>query len=289
MQRRLSGVVAVFLLVIAGCGDDDAASSTSAPTTSVTTSSVVTSTTTSTALASTTTQAATTSTTAATTTTTTLATTTQPTTPPDAHPVLGGPSWESLWPAEGATATYRVVDFQGNETDVQAHFEYGVDFEGTTLDRIVFGSGEPGADGLAVYFDRSEPWVFKIRASQVFRPSTTQRAFMTESFESAQPFDLSGAVGEPSQKETTVRLIFSDGATESFGVTYRTTLLAVGESLEVPFGALDGVVHVQSVVGGDFMGGTEFVSEMWFHPEHLLVRMTGSPAWDDILLVSPFA
>lgn len=34
-----------------------------------------------------------------------------------------------------------------------------------------------------------------------------------------------------------------------------------------------------SVAGEEFIGGGEpFVAEMWVHPEHLIIRMTGSPA-----------
>ena len=70
-------------------------------------------------------------------------------------------------------------------------------------------------------------------------------------------------------------------------VTYDLVLVAVGESVDVPFGTVSGTALMHGSAGGEeFIGGTEpFVAELWLHPQHMLVRMTGSPAFDIIEIV----
>jgi hypothetical protein len=240
--------------------------------------------------APTTTSAATTAptTTTSPTTTTTAATTTTPATtttlPVDAHPVFGV-SWASVFPEPGETAVYRVTLLDGTLADLPAVFEYGVDFRGATVDRLVVGTAEPGNEGWALYFDRSEPWVFTVFASEAFDPDQTSGPSITEVFEEPIRFDGTLDIGETFALESEITIEFGGDDGMTLGVTYAMTPAAFEDSVTVPFGEIPDVLRLEAEVGGPFIGSGVFGVTMWLHPEHALVRFEGAPAWELMELV----
>ena len=275
LRTRSIAAAACLLLVVSACGDD------SAGTTGVPASAA------STSAPGDTTAATAPTTTAATTTTAPVETTTAA--PADAHQSLGG-SWAAVWPAAGEAAAYRVTKFDGTQEDVPAVVEYGVDFRGETFDRIVFGVAESGSEGLAVYFDRSEPWVLKLKAAEVFTPEVTTGPILTEMFATPLPFDGSLPFGETYSAEVEVLFEFMSGSPETFQAIYTFTGAATDQSVEVAFGTVEGAVVLDASVGGEFIfgdaeDGDPFEAQLTLHPEHFLVMMTGTPAWNVVELL----
>ena len=279
-MRRL-GIMWVLALALiaasAGCGDDDgtattaASSTTAAPTTSTT--------------APTTTTAATTTT--STTTTSTTTTTTTTTLPEDLHPVAGL-SWADMFPPPGATATYRVTTYAGETLDLPGTFEEGVEWRGGTWDRFVIGTPEPGNEAMAVYYDRSEPWVFAVKGDEVFTAATAGGPEMVEMFATPLGFDTMGMPDTPFEGETEITLEFAGGGGMTVGVTYLLEVAALGEDVEVAAGTLGPTVQLRATIGGAFMNGGTFSLDMWLHPEQFLVKMTDGPAFRTLELLTPW-
>jgi hypothetical protein len=271
-MRRL-GIVLVLVSAsaagFAGCGDDDGANTTAASSTTVAT----------TTTAATTTSTSATTTTAAPTTTEAPTTTTTTTLPVDAHRTVGL-SWAAMFPAEGATATYRVTTYGGETLDLPATVEYGVEWRGGTWDRFVIGTPEPGNDAMAVYFDRSAPWVFAVKAAEA--PE------QVEWFEEPLAFDASALPGAPFESETELMLEFAAGGGMTMGVTYRLEVVTLGEDVEVPAGTLGPTVQLRATIGGELMNGGTFSLDLWLHPEQFLVKMTDGPAFALIELLTPW-
>lgn len=260
MKRTSFGLALILLLAACGGGDGDGAegsTTTLAPATTTTGGGTPTAATTSTAA------------------TTTLAA--------DAHPDFGV-SWGSVFPEPGETAIYRVTRFDGSTDDLSATFEYGVDFRGTTVDRLVVGTAEPGNEGWALYFDRSEPWILSVIASEVYDPAVTGGPSLTEYFPDPIPFDGTIGIGEVFAIESRITLEFDGGGDTTLDVTYEMTPASIEESITVPFGTLDDVLLLDAEVGGEFIGGL-FEVRLWLHPDHGLVRFEGAPAWDVMELV----
>jgi hypothetical protein len=263
MKRAALGLT--LILVLGACGGsagDEATTTTSATTTAPTTTSPVTSTT----AATTTTEA----------TTTTL--------PADAHPVFGV-SWASVFPEPGETAIYRVTRLDGTTVELPAHFEYGVDFRGATVDRLVVGTAEPGNEGWALYFDRSEPWVLAVIASEIYYPQSPNGPGFVESFVDPVRFDGTMDIGESREFETTITLEFEGGVTDDLGVIYRMNPAAIEDEVEVPFGVITEVLRLEAEVGGELIGTSFIDVTLWLHPDHTLVRFLGPPPWEAMELV----
>ncbi len=275
-MRRLGTMWVLVLASVAmaaGCGDDDGATTTETYSTGATTTSAATTTVT------TTTTVATTTTAAPTTTTTTL--------PADAHPTLGL-SWGDMFPPDGATATYRVTTYEGATLDLPATIEYGVEWRGGTWDRFVIGTPEPGNDAMAVYFDRSSPWGFGVKAAEAYRANVTDGPAQVEWFEDVLVFDAAALPDTPFEAATIITLEFADGGSFSLGVTYVLEVMALGEDVEVAAGTLGPTVQLQATVGGELLGGTTFTLGIWLHPEQFLVKMTDGPAFAAIELLTPW-
>jgi len=62
------------------------------------------------------------------------------------------------------------------------------------------------------------------------------------------------------------------------------TPATIKDSVDVPFGTVDGVMRIEAEVGGEFIGGL-FAVTLWLHPDHALVRFEGAPAWEVMELV----
>ena len=263
--------MAAILLIVAACGDDDAATTTSADASPITT-----------AAPATTAEATTVAPTTAAPTTTEAPTTTQPA---DAHQVFGL-SWADVWPADGAMAVYRITAWDGSQEDVSAMIEYDADFRGETFDRLTIGTADPGNNAMVVYLDRSEPWKVGIKAVATYNVDFPDGPVIIEVFDTPTVFDGSLPLGESAPVEAEVILEFSDSE-ERMPATYGLTLVSIGETVEVPLGTVTGTALMHgSVQGEEFMGSLEpFVAEMWLHPEHLIVKMFGLPAFDLIEIV----
>ncbi|MBU1226225.1 MAG: hypothetical protein KJ698_03290 [Actinobacteria bacterium] len=264
---RMLALVAAVALMVAACGDDDAGE----PATSSSSTATTEQTTPASSTAAPTTVAETT--TAAPTTTTTTA-------PLDAHPIFGL-SWAAVWPADGATAVYRIHDWSGAEEDVPARFDVGVDFRGETFDRITIGTAGGGSNAMEVYLDRSIPWMVGIKAVVTYGPHVAAGPAITEMFEEPVFFDGTLPVGDSAPVETEVILDFGNDQ-DSFPATYAFVVREVGVTVEVPLGTVTNTLYAQgSVTGEEFIGGTEpFAADMWLHPQHMIVKMTGSPSFD---------
>ncbi len=273
-MRGIKILVLVALMAFAvACGDDDAgeAASTSPTTAAPTTTAPTT--------AAPTTAAPTTAapTTAAPTTTTT-------TVPIDAHPIFGL-SWAAVWPADGATAVYRVYDWNGDPEDVPARFDVGVDFQGETFDRITIGDPEGGGNAMEVYLDRSTPWKVGVKAVVSYSALEPGGPSLIEMFEEPMYFDGTLPIGESAPVETEVILDFGNEV-DTFGASYGFVIREIGATVEVPMGTVTNTLYGQGLVGGEFIGGTEpFAADIWLHAEHLIVKMVGAPAFDGFEIV----
>jgi len=204
------------------------------------------------------------------------------------HPEIDSPPWDDVWPADGATATYQVVPYPDATEEVEVVIEYGVEYQGQTLDRLVFGNAVPGDRGMIIYFDRTEPWVFTVVAAEVFGGSEKAGPLYVERFEGGMPFDGRAAAGESSDSNGVLISEFPDGTSDEFQVGYRATTTTTDGTVDVPYGTVEGVVHIGINVGFPDVFLGEYVAELWLHPDLFLVRMTGSPGWRDIQLVTPF-
>jgi len=280
-MRRLRSVLTVILAVgmlAAACGDDDGGATTAAPTTTAAT----------TTTAAPTTTAATTTTAAPTTTEAPTTTTTTTTLPADTHPAFPS-SWSAGIPAEGATATYRVVTYGGTTLDLPATIERGVEWRGGTWDRFVIGTPEGGNDAAAIYMDLSEPWVVVLKGSETYSAGTAGGPELAEWFQDPLVFDVNSLPGTPVEVETQVTLEFAGGGGMTQGVTYRLEAVTLGEDVTVPAGTLGPTAQLRVTIGGAFMGGGTFSLDLWMHREQYLVKMNDGPAFASMELLSPWA
>jgi hypothetical protein len=263
-------LVLVAALLAGGCGGGGSAATTAPSTTA----------------AATTTAAPTTAVTASTT-TTTAPTTTTTTLPVDAHPVIGL-SWAAVFPPEGATATYRVTTYQGETLDLPATIEYGVEWRGETWDRFTIGTPEPGNQAITAYFDRSQPWVFKVKALETYTAATSSGPEMVEWFADPLTFDGMLLPGSPSQTDTQITVDFAGGGSGTFGVTYEAEVVDLGGDVEVARGTFGPVAHLRTTIGGEFMSGGAFAMELWLHPSEFLVRATDLSQFATVELLTPW-
>jgi hypothetical protein len=259
MRSFLAAAAALALILALGaCGDDDATTTAAADLTTTTAEQVPEET------------------------STTEAVTTTEGLPADAHPDWGV-SWAEVFPAEGETALYQLVTHDQVAVQLPAYMEYGVEWRDGTWDRFVMGTPEPGNDGMAIYFERVEPWVIRVGGIEGFSASMPADPSMIETFAEPLLLEATQPLGEPYQVESEIT-IEGMGTPLVLGVTYEITVVAVDESVTVPFGTLDGCAHVEAAVGGAFIGGIWEV-EAWFHPEQFLVSMTSMPTFDEVELV----
>jgi hypothetical protein len=268
-----SSLFVALLSIAAACGDDS--SGTTAPSTTAAPGTT----------AATTTAAP--GTTAATTTAPSTTAAPETTLAADAHPVFGL-SWDAVWPAEGETAAYRVTTFEGDTLDLPARVEYGVEFMGGTFDRLVIGTAEPGSDGIAVYFDRSTPWVLGVKGIETFRTSVTTGPESIEFYE--EPVAMSGLTpeGETQTIETTLLIQLGSGEPFPLGVTYEITPVSIDGSATVEAGTFDEVAVFEIVVGGELLGGGTFDAVLTVQSENLVLSMTGSSGFDAFELLEPW-
>jgi hypothetical protein len=254
-SRALIGTVVLAVLVVAGCGGEASTTTTAAPTTTAVPA------------------------------TTTMATTTLP---GDLHPTLGV-SWAALWPPETAIAEYQVEIMGGDLQTLPAHFEYGLDWQGGTWDRLVIGTVIPGQDGTALYFARPAPWVLRLWG--VVSTSVTRDDTVEEYFAEPPDFDLASVGGQPEPIEEGLVVAFDDTvsppAPASFQLEWQPT------DIQVPAGTFNGAWELHIGLAGDFYGvapGEDITaySDLVLDPQQFILKWDPSPAGGVLELVTPW-
>ncbi len=251
-------------LIIAACGGSgtgDASDATAAPATS--------------SAGSASTQATTVPTTSAAPTTTL---------PDDGQPNSPSLSWPGVWPDAGPFATYSATTFNGDTVELVASIEYGVEWPGHegTWDRIMYGAPDDPIN-TAIYLQRPEPGIVVAGGAVSVDPDQV----LTEFFAEPLTIDLRLLPGDLRRVESEVTLEFP-GFTDVLGITMDLEIVSTMETIEVPFGVVEGTLHLGVGVSGPFMGGGDFVlqADIWLHPELGLVRWDFPPGLDRLELLS---
>ncbi|MCJ7726764.1 MAG: hypothetical protein MUP76_10310, partial [Acidimicrobiia bacterium] len=148
------------------------------------------------------------------------------------------------------------------------------------------GTPEPGNNAMEVYLDRSEPWKVGIKAVVTYDQDQLDGPVITELFDTPTVFDGSLPLGEESPIEVDIVLEFRD-MDDRMKAIYGLSLVSIGETVDVPLGTVTNTALLHGSVGGEeFIGpGEPFVAEIWVHPEHLIVKMIGAPAFDSFEIV----
>ncbi|MBN2113419.1 MAG: hypothetical protein JW785_04755 [Acidimicrobiia bacterium] len=272
--------VAALAVTVAACGDDDATSTgPPAPTTTTTLPPATTG--------------------ASVTTTSAPPTTTTETAPDDLHPVWGMPpgiSWSEFWPGDGETALYRATGRDGSEVDIPVTMSKGIEHAGGTWDRLSFGAPEPGGTGLILYLRDDEPWTLTMWGMESYAPDFPAADWiLTEWFDEPVSFGLATYPVDPDRIEAGMNLKTKpDDPGFRLPMYFDLHYGEAAETLEVPYGAVEGALHVTATWGGEFIGGEGYAEEtvdfdVWLHPELFLVRLfIQTNDWEKIELVEPW-
>ena len=172
--------------------------------------------------------------------------------------------------------------------------QYGVEWDGSTWDRILFGDTEPGEHGLAFCFDRSEPWVIRTWGLRATGADMGPQAAFDEYLEGSPDLDLNGLPGAP--PTLGVGAYVAGAGQELFGPSPAICALElVGlEEVEVPAGSFDMSLHVRFGLGGEFFGVDESgespsFSDLCGHPTQVILRWDPAPGFGTALeLASPW-
>lgn len=270
MKRRHRARVVALLattLAAAACGDDAVTTTATAPASSTTT--------------------------VATTTLPTTSATSAPTTtvlPGDLHPAWGV-SWSIMWRSvEPQTGHYCTQIMGGDTVELAARFEFGVPWRGGTWDRLVIGTVEPGQYGAALYFSRPEPWVLRLWGVAQTAPDRDDTVY--EYFEVPQDLDLSLLPDDPPTIEGNMLVEHGFGTGDPIPAIFRIEWVGI-EDIEVGLGEMATLetYHLRIGLGGDFYpagpgGEIEFFSDLWLHPEQMIVKWDPGPAGGPIELSS---
>jgi len=87
--------------------------------------------------------------------------------PPRRCPPVVGLSWRRCSRGQGPRLPTGSPASTGQPSTCRLHRDRG-GVAGRHLGRLVVGTPEPGNDAIAVYFDRSDPWVFKVKGIETF-------------------------------------------------------------------------------------------------------------------------
>ncbi|MBN2112769.1 MAG: hypothetical protein JW785_01435 [Acidimicrobiia bacterium] len=189
-------------------------------------------------------------------------------------------SWQAFVPADGATAVYEAVTFDGRTVQLPARFDYAAEWQGSTWMRLQFGTVEVGQDGAAMYFDIPEPWMMRWAGAE----STQAVTDFVQVEYPAEPvvFDFLKLPGETIYLETDIVGDYGD-FTATMGLTLAMSLAALVESIEVPAGAFD-ALHLEMVAGGELIGGL-IDTEWWLAPDGFFVKWEEPPGFRSLQLV----
>lgn len=200
--------------------------------------------------------------------------------PAGAHPHWAGVTWESFWPADGEVARYRVHTEDGQDLDLDARIQDGFTRWGGHWTRLVVGVPDVGQVGLALYFDRRQPWVLKLKGMELYGPENVTGPVRVEAF--ATP--LTVVLDEPVGKHTAVdSTVFEDPEAQTGALAGRWDLSVdsydqyVGGLLA---GDLEGcAVHRTMLSGALVGGGTPLAVQTVVHADHHLVRWINGPGF----------
>lgn len=195
------------------------------------------------------------------------------------------------WPPEGATAVYEVTTWNGDVFDVEARIERDVEWMGDTWTVVVVGEPEEGQAGLAIYLDVSDPGFVRYKGIEGYSSTLPAGQVQREWVEEPWAVDIAEALAGPVRvEETPYFLSFTGDGGSSYGLWMEIDVVALDESIDVPFGTVDGCIGVEMVFGGPFIGPDDasFTMETWLHPEHLLVKTNEMPVFADIQLKEPW-
>jgi len=213
--------------------------------------------------------------------TTTVAPTTTTGLPSDGHPNLPTLSWSAVYLPEGPLGTYLATTFTGEQVELEARVDRGVEWPGHdgVWDRISFGT-EDDPDHAFIYLREVEPWVVEYGGADTVSPDQV----LSETFPEPLLLDLRGLPAPLDRIETQITVDFG-GDTRTFGITIEVQSLTV-ESLELPFGTVAEANRLDVGVGGEFMGGGDFVLPvpLWFDLEHGLLRWDNPPGFQRLEL-----
>lgn len=195
------------------------------------------------------------------------------------HSYWPNADWDTVWPEEGETATYQGQLFGGAIVDIVAHMDYTpVDWKGGSWSRLIAGTPEPGKTGFVVYFDRSEPWNPKAKGVEVYSETTTDGPSMVEWFDDPLAIGMDKPEGS---KETVSTQISGDygGFSDTMGVNYEYNIVSYDASVDVPYGTVDGCMHIQIILSGELIGTGTITVDTWLHPEQFFVKLTDAPGF----------
>jgi len=195
------------------------------------------------------------------------------------HPYWANADWDTAWPEQGETAVYRAVLFGGEEKDVSAYMDHTpVEWKGGTWIRAIIGTPEPGKDGFIVYFDKSEPWNPKAKGVEVYSANVADGPSMVEWFDEPLEINMDGSEGS---KNTISKEINGDygGFEDSMGANYAFTIVSYEASVDVPYGTVDGCMHIQLDLSGELIGPGSIVVDAYLHPDQFFIKMTDTPGF----------
>lgn len=195
------------------------------------------------------------------------------------HTYWPGADWDTVWPEQGETAVYRAVLFGGDEKDVPAYMDYTpVDWKGGTWSRAVIGTPEPGNDGFIVYFDRSVPWNPTAKGVEVFSSNVADGPSMVEWFDPPATMNMDQPEGTSNTVPRDVHGEYG-GFDDTMGANYKGTFVSYDASGDVPFGTVEGCMHIQIDLSGELIGAGSILIDVFLHPEQFLVKMTDTPGF----------
>jgi len=201
------------------------------------------------------------------------------TTAANPHDYWPGVDWDTFFPGPEKSAVYQVTTFDQVQKDLTARVVYDVEWKGGTWTQIVVGDLEPGKDGMAIYFDKSEPWVIKAKGVVVYGENVTDGPLMTEFFTDPIVISLNKDTGDSQEIDTQINGEY-DGFVDDMGVTYAIEFTSFDSEVTVPAGTYSGCADLKATLGGELMGGTQTIDvEIKIHPKQTIVHWVDSPGF----------
>lgn len=194
------------------------------------------------------------------------------------HPYWENVDWDSFFPGPEMSAVYHVTTFGQDEKDLTAHVVYDVEWKGGTWTQLVVGVLEPGNDGMAIYFDKTEPWVIKAKGVEVYDADTTDGPVMVEYFYVPIVVPLSKSVAETTEFSTTINGNYS-GFEDSMGVNYSIAAQSYDWTQTVPAGEYGECAKIIATLTGELIGSGSVEAEIVAHPTQTIIRWVDSPGF----------
>lgn len=195
------------------------------------------------------------------------------------HDYWADVDWDTFFPDPSKSAVYHVTTFSQVEKDLTARLVENVEWMGGMWTQIVVGELTAGNDGMAIYFDRSEPWVIKAKGVVVYSEDVAEGPAMTEYFDEPVQIQLNKDVGIDQEISTDINGDYN-GFTDTMGVNYSIGFEAFDAEVTVPAGTYQGCAHLKAVLGGELMGdGNTIDVEIMVHPKQTILKWVDSPGF----------